>query len=101
MKPEDTDHYLKNFVYISEGSAEYLREKGIACLAVDALSADRPGAPIDDHPVHRTLLPADILIVEGVDHLETVEPGRYDVVCTPIPYEDRDGSQVRFLVRSQ
>lgn len=101
MAPEDTNHYLRNFVYLSEEAAEYLRETEIACLAVDALSADRPGAPINDHPVHRTLLPADILIIEGVTNLDEVEAGRYDVVCTPIPYENRDGSQVRLLVSPQ
>jgi arylformamidase len=101
MAPADTDHYLRNFVYPSEGAAEYLRETGIACLAVDALSADRPGAPIDDHPVHRTLLPEDILIIEGVANLADVNAGRYDIICTPIPYENRDGSQVRLLVRPQ
>lgn len=101
MAPNDTEHYLRNFVYPSEGAAEYLREKDIACLAVDALSADRPGATIDDHPVHRTLLPKDILIIEGVANLDNVEAGRYDIICTPIPYENRDGSQVRLLVRTQ
>ncbi|MFB6253369.1 MAG: cyclase family protein [Halobacteriaceae archaeon] len=101
MQPADTDHYLRNFVYIDEESAQYLRDQEIACLAVDALSADRPGAPIDDHPVHRTLLPADILIIEGVDNLDKVEAGRYDIICTPIPYKNRDGSQVRLLVRPQ
>lgn len=101
MIPEDTDHYLRNFVYPSEGAAEYLREKNIACLAVDALSADKPGASIEDHPVHRTLLPEEILIIEGVDNLDSVEAGRYDIICTPIPYENRDGSQVRLLVRPQ
>ncbi|PSQ28879.1 hypothetical protein BRD09_06990 [Halobacteriales archaeon SW_10_68_16] len=101
MAPADTDEYLTNFVYPEEGAAEYMAETGIACFAIDALSADKPGATLEEHDVHYTLLPADILIVEGVANLDAVEPGRYDVVCTPIPYRNRDGSQVRLLVRPQ
>jgi arylformamidase len=67
MAPADTDRYLRKFVYPSEGAAEYLRETDIACLAVDALSADKPGASIDNHPVHRTLLPEDILILTAIN----------------------------------
>ena len=101
MKPADTERYLRNFVYPELGAAEYLRDREIACFAIDALSADKPGATLEEQHVHMTLLPADILIIEGVDNLERVDPGRYDVICTPIPYANRDGSQVRLLVRAQ
>jgi kynurenine formamidase len=101
MAPEDTDHYLRNFVYPEKEAAEYMVEMDIACFAIDALSADKPGAELHEHHVHYTLLPEDILIIEGVDNLVEVDPGRYDVICTPIPYANRDGSQVRLLVRPQ
>jgi arylformamidase len=101
MAPEDTDRYLRNFVYPEAGAAEYMAERDIACFAIDALSADAPGASLEEHHVHYALLPEDVLIVEGVANLSSVEAGRYDVICTPIPYENRDGSQVRLLVRPQ
>lgn len=101
MTPTDSTHYLRNFVYPEKGAAEYMVEKDIACFAIDALSADKPGAALEDHHVHYTLLPEEILIIEGVGNLATVGAGRHDVVCTPIPYENRDGSQVRLLVRPQ
>lgn len=101
MEPEDSDEYLRNYVYPEKEAAEYMVEQDIACFAIDALSADRPGASLEEHHVHYTLLPEDVLIVEGVDNLSSVAPGRYDVICTPIPYQDRDGSQVRLLVRPQ
>ncbi|MFC7143062.1 cyclase family protein [Halosimplex aquaticum] len=101
MAPADTDEYLQNYVYPSEGAAEYMVERDIACLAIDALSADEPGATLEEHHVHNTLFPEDILIVEGVANLDQVSAGRYDVVATPIPYADRDGSQIRLLVRPQ
>lgn len=101
MAPEDTDRYLRNFVYPEKGAAEYMVETDIACFCIDALSADAPGADLEEHHVHYTLLPEDVLIVEGVANLDRVEAGRYDVICTPIPYENRDGSQARLLVRAQ
>lgn len=101
MEPEDSAEYLRNFVYPEKEAAEYMIEKDIACFAIDALSADKPGASLDEHYVHYTLLPEDVLIIEGVANLSAVEPGRYDVICTPIPYRNRDGSQVRLLVRPQ
>jgi arylformamidase len=101
MAPADTEEYLENFIYPEKEAAEYMVEQDIACFAIDALSADKPGAALEDHHVHYTLLPEDILIIEGVANLGSVEAGRYDVICTPIPYENRDGSQVRLLVRPQ
>ena len=99
MEPADTDTYLRNFVYPEPEAAEYMVEQDIACFAIDALSADKPGAELADHHIHYTLLPEDILIIEGVANLQATEPGRHDIVCTPIPYENRDGSQVRLLAR--
>lgn len=101
MAPEDSDEYLRNFVYPKKEAAEYMVESEIACFAIDALSADKPGAELEDHHVHYTLLPEDILIVEGVGNLSATDAGRYDIICTPIPYQNRDGSQVRLLVRPQ
>lgn len=101
MTPRDDSTYLENYVYPEKAAAEYMVEKEITCLATDALSADRPGAPLNDERVHFTLLPEDIWIIEGVANLSNVSSGRYDVICTPIPYEGRDGSQVRLLVRPQ
>jgi arylformamidase len=101
MAPADTDRYLRNFVYPEKGAAEYMVERDIACFAIDALSADKPGAELEEHHVHYTLLPEDILIIEGVANLEAVSAGRYDVIATPIPYANRDGSQIRLLVRPQ
>ncbi|SFG85938.1 hypothetical protein SAMN04488063_3126 [Halopelagius inordinatus] len=44
---------------------EFLVEREVACVATDALGADAPGATIEDHVVHRTLLPGGVRIVES------------------------------------
>jgi arylformamidase len=103
MDPTKTDPavYLHEYAYPGVEAAEYLVDTGAAVVATDALGVDAPGASIADHDVHRTLLPAGVRIVEGVSNLGEVAYGRYDVVCTPLPYVGRDGSQVRLLVRPQ
>jgi arylformamidase len=97
----DTDAYLLEYVSLDASAAEYLRDVGITCLATDALNVDQSGLAIAEHVVHHTLLSADVLIVEGLTGVDRVSPGRVDVVCTPLPYVGRDGSQVRFLARPQ
>jgi len=103
MDPTATDPavYLHEYAYPSVEAAEYLVDAGIAVVATDALGVDAPGASIADQDVHRTLLPAGVRIVEGVANLGSIAYGRYDVICTPLPYVGRDGSQVRLLVRAR
>jgi len=97
----DSEEYLQEYVSLDANAAEYLRDVGITCLATDALNVDKSGLSIAEHVVHHTLLSADVLIVEGLTGVGRVSPGRVDVVCTPLPYVGRDGSQVRFLARPQ
>lgn len=103
MDPTGTDSavYLHEYAYPSVEAAEYLVDEGVSVVATDALGVDAPGASIADHDVHRTLLGNGVRIVEGVAALGSVAYGRYDVVCTPLPYRGLDGSQVRLLVREQ
>jgi len=103
MDPTETapEEYLHEYAYPSMAAAEFLLERGVSVVATDALGVDAPGASIADHEVHHLLLGNGVRIVEGVANLGDVAPGRYDVVCTPLPYAGRDGSQVRLLVRAQ
>lgn len=100
MEPRDDDEYLMEYVAPTAEAVEYLLEEDIRCLASEALNIDRSGQSVEEHTVHYLLLKNDIFIVEGLTNLDDVDGGRYDVVCTPLPYVGRDGSQVRFLVRS-
>jgi arylformamidase len=103
MDPTETEPevYLHEYAYPSTEAAEFLLDRDVSVIATDALGVDAPGAAIDDHDVHRLLLGNGVRIVEGVSNLGELDAGRYDVVCTPLPYEGRDGSQVRLLVRAQ
>jgi arylformamidase len=48
--------------------------------------------------VHRALLGAEVLIIEGLN-LSGVEPGVYDLVCLPLKIRGGDGAPARTLLR--
>ena len=74
--------------------ARWLVEHGVRLIGADTLSIE-PGT--DDYPVHRTLLGAGIVIVEGLD-LAAVEPGTYQLVCLPLRIVDGDGAPARAVL---
>jgi len=47
--------------------------------------------------VHKTLLGANVVIVEGLD-LRGVVPGQYELVCAPIKLLNGDGAPARVLL---
>jgi arylformamidase len=49
--------------------------------------------------VHKTLLAAGIVVVEGLD-LSAVRPGRYELICLPLRLVGSDGSPARVLLRA-
>lgn len=99
LTPEDSDRYLMEYNHVEPDAAAYLVSEGVSCVATEALNVEASGKPVSDLVVHFELLEADVFIVEGLANLDRVEEGRCRVVCTPIPYAGRDGSQVRFLVQ--
>jgi arylformamidase len=71
--------------------AEQLIEAGTRLVGIDTLS-------IGDAGVHRALLGAGIVIVEGLD-LRAVEPGEVDLICLPLKLAGADGAPARVVVR--
>ena len=64
-------------------------------IGVDYLSVGRG----ETNPeVHRILLGAGIVILEGLD-LSQVEAGWHDLICLPLKLVGRDGSPARALIR--
>lgn len=89
--------FHEDYVHLTEDGAEYLVESGVGMVGIDYLSIERynnPGAP-----VHRTLLRAGVLIVEGI-HLLHVPPGPCEVYCLPLRIEGADGAPARVLIRT-
>lgn len=89
--------FRTDFTYISSATASMLVENGVVLVGIDYLSIEKAGAP--GHPVHITLLDAEVVILEGVD-LREVKAGDYGIVCMPLKYigGGGDGSPARTML---
>ena len=81
---------------LTPAAAEWLVSCGARLVGVDYLSVDAYEA--EDFPVHRALLRAGVVIVEGLD-LRAVPPGNYELYALPLLLLDGDGAPARVLLR--
>ena len=79
---------------LTADGARWLVARGVRLVGADTLSIE----PADDHyPVHRVLLGAGVVIVEGLD-LAAVAPGSYEFVCLPLRIAGGDGAPARAVL---
>jgi arylformamidase len=89
--------FARDYVAVGDALATELVRRGTRLVGVDYLSVERFDSP--DHVVHKTLLAAGIVVVEGLD-LSAVRPGRYELICLPLRLVGSDGSPARVLLRA-
>ena len=87
--------YDPDFVAISVEAAESLVELGVELVGLDYLSVAHADEQV---PVHRAFLDHGVVLLEGID-LSAVAPGRYELMCLPIPLGDSDGAPCRAVLR--
>ena len=87
--------FRPDFVDLSVEGARRLIDHGIRLVGIDYLSIEGPDAP--DSPVHRSLLAAPVVILEGLD-LRAVSSGAYDLICLPLKAMNGDGAPARVLL---
>jgi|1186.fasta_scaffold05283_3 arylformamidase len=63
-----------------------------------ALLVGIDGPTIGGEEVHRTLLAAGVVVLEGLD-LRAAGPGPYELLCLPLLVEGADGAPARVLLR--
>ena len=80
---------------VSEEGARWLVDRGVRLVGTDFISIE--GADDPTFPVHRALLGAGIVIVEGLD-LRDVPAGRYSLWCLPLMIRDGDGGPARVVL---
>jgi kynurenine formamidase len=89
--------------WLAEGVADYLVERDVKLVALDAFSPDRPSAyqpdGWDEYPIHRELLGNGVLIAENVCSLDRIADRRVTVSAFPVKIRDGDGAQARFVAR--
>jgi arylformamidase len=92
-----TPGFQTNYVALTSSAARLLVDMGVQLVGIDYLSVD--AYERQDFPVHRILLGAKVLILEGLN-LQTVPPGMYDLVALPLLLTDGDGAPARVLLRT-
>jgi arylformamidase len=91
----DENEFHTDFVGLTGEAAEWLVESGFVLVGIDYLSIERFRSP--EHEVHKTLLAANLVILEGLD-LREVSPGPYTVACAPLKVVGADGAPARVLL---
>ena len=87
--------YDPDFVAFSVEAAQSLVELGVELVGLDYLSVAHADEQV---PVHRAFLDHGVVLLEGID-LSAVAPGRYELICLPIPLGDSDGAPCRAVLR--
>jgi arylformamidase len=94
--PDPNLEFDTGFVAVGLPLATRLVAEGKRLVGVDYLSVETFDAPFE-HPVHKTLLEAGIVVIEGLD-LSAVEPGEYELYCLPLKLVGSDGAPARTIL---
>jgi arylformamidase len=89
------DHFVEDYVYLTEEAGRYLAALRVLTVGIDYLSV---GGGSEGTATHRALLGAGVCILEGLD-LRRVEPGTFDLVALPLLIPGCDGAPARVLLR--
>lgn len=92
-----SDSFNPDYAYLSTEAASYLATRRLLCLGVDYLSVG--GFHSNGTEVHRVLLEAGVLLIEGLD-LSGAAPGEYDLVCLPLPLAGAEAAPARAVLRT-
>ncbi len=84
-----------DYCALAPDGAEYLIERGVELVGIDALSVEPFGS--SDFAVHHLLLRRGVVIVEGLD-LSSISAGVYQLVCLPLRLHGLDGAPARAVL---
>jgi arylformamidase len=89
--------FREDFVAFDKSAARWCLDRGVRLLGIDYLSIEPFGRGREGHPVHRALLEAGVVILEGLD-LADADPGSYRLVALPLSIPDAEGAPARVLL---
>ncbi len=93
-KNSEVEAFDFNFIYLDLSAAQYLKERKIRGVGIDALGIER-NQP--NHPTHDVLLGNNIIILEGL-RLKGIEAKRYEFICLPLKIDDVEALPVRAIL---
>jgi len=91
------DVFHQDFSALANDAARWIVERGIRLVGVDYLSVEHFQG---DGSVHRTLMGAGLVIIEGLD-LSQAPPGDYTLYCLPLKLAGSEGAPARVVLASE
>jgi len=88
-----SERYASGYPGLSREAAQYLLDCGAAAVGVDSPNPDHPDA--GDFPVHNTLLPREVLIIENLANLGAIGRPRFRFIGLPLKIRGGTGSPIR------
>lgn len=88
-------NFCADYQAVTADGAAWLIKQGIKLVGIDYLSIE---AATGDGMVHRLLLEAGLMILEGLD-LSHVPAGGYELICLPLKLASLDGAPCRAVLR--
>jgi len=89
------DKYFEPFPSLSEAAANWLTNFNLKGIGIDTISIDDINSAT--FPIHKILLPKNILIIENLTNLDSIE-SEFFMFCTlPLKTKDADGAPVRAI----
>jgi arylformamidase len=90
--------FSREFTTRNASAAKWCVDHGVKLVGIDYLSIEPQGPEKEGYPVHKTLLGANVVIIEGLD-LRGPAPGQYELFCGPLKLLNGDGAPARvFLI---
>jgi kynurenine formamidase len=93
----NTERYYDNHPYLTEGAAEYLKEKHVKLAGIDSHNID--STLIKMRPVHTILLGAEILIVEHLCNLNLLPENGFTFSAIPPKFKGVGTFPVRAMAK--
>ncbi len=92
---ENTAHsFFEDFAALTLDGAQWIVDHGLDLVGIDYLSIQRLHESTE---VHKILLRADVVVVEGLNLLDA-KAGQYTVVCLPIKFIGIEAAPVRAML---
>jgi len=91
----DHKEFVNDYVGLTEEAGKWLVYHGIQLIGIDYLSVDAPENK--NFPVHRAMLSAGVVVVEGLS-LGNTPVGEYTLVCLPMKLEGTEGAPARVIL---
>ena len=87
--------FRKDYVYLTKGGAEILRDNNVAAVGLDYIIPDE--FENMERPVHHVLLGRESILIEGLN-LGHVPPGDYFLICLPLKIKDGEAAPARAVL---